>query len=307
MADEVTGGEGFDAEIARFFETGELTGGLAAEATPQIDEPTPTDPAPAVQPQLQPPPQQQQQVAEDPNLVMLRNQLGQLQNYSQNLERVIHQLQQAGVQQQPQQQEQIPDRDTDPLGYTMYELAEVKKMLSGITGQMQQQQEYQNQATQLQNFVVNARQQGEAFINATPDFPQAYAYLRNIRVSDMRDMGLNQQQIKEALVREELQVTVQAMRSGQNPAQFLYNIAKRYGYQQAPAQAAQPTPEERLAKIQQAAATTTQRIQPSGSPVDLSLDAVKGMASDQLDKLVEADDLWHKVVGGKAAGDSIFH
>ncbi|QGH72707.1 MAG: hypothetical protein [Podoviridae sp. ctQNx1] len=297
-----------DPEIAKFFETGELTGELAAEQAAPVDDTLQqlqqqqiTQPAPVQQPVQQ----QVQQPYEDPNLVTLRSQLGQLQNYSASLERAIQQLQQAGVQQtQQQQQAAIPDPDTDPLGYTMYELAEVKKMMAQMMNHTQVQHETQTQLNQLSNFVHDARQQSEAFAKTVPDFGQAYSYIRNIRVSDLRDMGLNEAQIKEALVKEELTIASQAMRNGQNPAQFIYNIAKRYGYQPA----AQPQPAaDRLAALQKGVSTTSQHVQAAAAATNLSMDAVKSMASDQLDKLVEADDLWHKVVGGKPSGDSIFH
>lgn len=324
MADDL------DPDVARFFETGQLTGALAQQVEdPALAGGTPANAAESMQ-QPQPAPdlqqqqalqqqalqqrqqqqqqqQQPQQPAVDQTMLYMRNQLSALQQHSARLEQTLKQMQE-----QAQQTPGVkpPDPETDPLGHTMYELAEVKKMITALNQNIQLQDQAAKQMDSLQNFVSAAQEQGQAFAEKTPDFDQAYQYIRNVRIQDMRDMGLNDAEIKESLFREELQVSSHAMQNGINPAEFIYRIAQRYGYRPTavpPQQQQQQNPADRMAALQRGMQAAPPAIPPAGAPVDLTIDAVKDMAGDQLDRLVENDELWQKTIGGRPGGDSIFH
>lgn len=279
-----------DNDVASFFDSG---GNLPESLTPQpaVEPPAPPPAQPVAAPPAPP--------AEDPSLGILRTQLGQLQNYSAQLERSIQEMQKQQAPADPP-----PDADTDPLGHMMHEVAEVKKLMAEMTGKMQQQEAMGMQQQQLQAFVSEVQGLTTQFMQKVPDYAQAYNYLRGIRMQDMKDMGLNDASAKEALLREELSVAATAMGQGRVPAQMIYEIAKRYGYR---AQAAPATPTARMDALQKGAAAAPSGITPSAPPIDLSIDAVKDMSSDQMDRLVENDDLWHKTVGGTTGGNSIFH
>lgn len=310
MSDEL------DPDVSHFFQTGELTGSLQQQQ-PQPDDVMAGGGAPAQsaeqiqQPQIQqhqqyqPQPQQQPQQHQplvDQNMVALRSQMARLQQYSNQLEQAIRDLKSG---QTPQVQ--APDPETDPLGHTMHELAEVKKMLAQVTEQMQGQAQMDQQTAALHNFTSAAQEAGQQFIDRTPDFHQAYDYIRNVRMQDMRDMGMTDSQAKEALLREEIGVSVQAMNNGQNPAEFIYRIAQRYGYRPQVMPQQVQTPAARMDALQRGQQAAPPNIQAASPAADLSVAALGSMGGDQLDRLVESDDLWHKVVGGKPTGDSIFH
>lgn len=300
MADHL---DPLEQDIESFFNSG---GDLPASLTPEppVEPPAATPPAPAVPvaaPQPSPgaagtPPAMP---AEDPSILALRTQLGQLQGYSAQLERAIQEMQKAP----PAPTVAPPDPETDPLGHMMHELAETKKMLAQLTERMSQQDQTTAQGQQLQNFVSEVQGMTTAFMAKQADYGQAYNYLRTVRTQDMRDLGVPENQIKEMLLKEELAVASSALKQGMNPAQLVYNIAKRYGYQTA----APVQPAQQMAALQKGVAAAPTQVDKGGAPVNISLDTVKDMSGDQLDKLVESNDLWHKVIGGSPEGDSIFH
>lgn len=282
-----------DKDVEDFFNSG---GEVPENLQPEITLPTPEPP---VQAAAVPPAAAQSIPVEDPALLALRAQLGQLQGYSAQLERSIQDMQKAP----PAQVSTPPDPETDPLGHMMHELAETKKMLAQLTGRMAEQDQVSAQTQQLQGFVGSVQNMTTAFMAKQPDYANAYAHLRSVRTQDMRELGVPENQINDMLLKEELAVASSAIRQGMNPAQMVYNIAKRYGYQ---APATLPATAKMDALKKGAAAAPTQ-VDKSGTHVDLTIDSVKDMTADQLDKLVESNDLWHKVVGGSSGGNSIFH
>ena len=111
-------------------------------------------------------------------------------------------------------------------------------------------------------------------------------------------MGYTEQQIRAALGNEEMQITKQALALGKNPAELVYNFAKRYGFQ---AKAPVPTPENKLAMIQKGmdASATLER----GTPPDagkITTDNIAQASEAQINKMV-ADD-WEGLFGKSKNG-----
>lgn len=71
-----------------------------------------------------------------------------------------------------------------------------------------------------------------AFVAVTPDYFDALGHLRAQRTEEFLDMdpNLTEDQIKQALINEELNVAAQAFRTGRSPAELVYAFAKRRGY-----------------------------------------------------------------------------
>lgn len=273
--------------------------------TPEVPDPAITAPAPepalAAPPATAPVPATPSAPAEDPAMMALRAQLGQLQNYSAQLERNMQTLA------KPPAAPAVapPDPETDPLGHMMHELAETKKMLQQVTERMSQQDQASSQSNELRGFVENVQGMTTAFMTKQADYGQAYNYLRSVRAQDMKDLGVPPQQIPDMLLKEELAVAANAIKQGMNPAQMVYNIATRYGYR--PAAPAATPPAAKIANLQKGTQAAPTPVEPAATGVTLTLEGIKDMTTDQLDKLVDSNDLWHKVIGGKSGGDSIFH
>ena len=84
-----------------------------------------------------------------------------------------------------------------------------------------------------------------------------------------------------------------AIQRGRNPAEEMYNMAKRYGYA---AKAVVLTPEQKLANITKGQAATKQPGR-AASESELTLEGLKDAGDADLNKMVQDDKLWHKLVG----------
>lgn len=293
MADEIT-----TNDLDAFFSSGgNLPDSLQQQATPATPEPAVQQAAQPVQQEVKP----EAPAQPDPAYAALQAQVNQLQQYGQSLERAVADLMK-GPQAKPDTPTP-PDPDTDPIGHLMHQQAETAKMLKQVADRLGQNDATQAHKANLEAFVGQVKDMTAEYVKTNPEYANAYNHLRAIRTQDMRDMGVPEGQIKEMLLREELAVASRALQMGKHPAALLFDVAKRYGF--VPKPPAAPTKQmENLQKGQQAAPP---QIPPAGPTPDLTLEAVKGMNGEQMDKLVESDELWHKVVGGKPQGNSIFH
>jgi hypothetical protein len=111
-------------------------------------------------------------------------------------------------------------------------------------------------------------------------------------------MGFTEQQIRVALGNEEMQITKPALALGKNPAELVYNFAKRYGFQ---AKAPVPTPENRLEMIKKGmdASQTLDRSTPP-EVGKITTDNISQASEAQIQKMVEDD--WEGLFGKSKNG-----
>lgn len=284
------------ADEQRFFETGELQPGMEPDP-PALEAPAPPPIAPTpVNPPVSDPPapdlaaaqQHQTEVAE-----ILRRSLAEAQQRAAQLEHNIAQLQQ---QQKPPPVPE-PDPALDPLGAMMHKLETVNKLVADLQTTFGQQQTQQQQVETFRQFQAQVHSLREQFTKTTPDFPDAYTHLRNLKSADLRVYGYTEDQIKQALFQEEAAIADKAIQNGKNPAEVIYEMAKRHGYATRATGPATPTsPDTKLTNI--AAAQAAAKTLPS-TPVleDITVDGLKGASDADLNKLVSDDKMWSKIVG----------
>lgn len=139
--------------------------------------------------------------------------------------RIIQQMQ--APPQDQQKPAEMPDPQTDPIGALNFLLAERK------AGQEQAQQH-----------AVQTRQQQErqAFVNdyvtavadyksKNPDLQDAYNFALAARKTELEYMGMNPQQVREALENEELALAVNGIQRGIHPGDMIMGYAKMRGWQ----------------------------------------------------------------------------
>lgn len=281
-------------EEQRFFDTGELQPGMTPE--PPTPEPVPpltaTPTPPVVSPVVVPPePDLHQQQIQNEAADILRQSLAEAQQRVGALEANIQQLQQA----QREPLAQAPDKDTDPLGFMTHQLETINKQVADFQAALVQQQTQQTQLGQFQQFQQQVSLLRDQFAKATPDFPDAYTHIRNARTSDLRAFGLTDDKIQQAMFQEEAILAQNAIRQGKNPAEVIYDMAKRHGYV-AKAAATPAAPDAKLAAVQQA--QNASKTLPS-TPVleDITVDGLKGASDDDLNKLIADEKMWAKIVG----------
>lgn len=204
----------------------------------------------------------------------------------------------------PKAPDLVPDLEKDPYGHLMHKIQSIENALLGMhqrTEQTQQQAVQQQQFAALKAQVTSER---DSFSAKTPDFSDAYQHLRNARAADLRDVGVPEHKIAEALLTDELAVAQNAMAQGRNSAEVIYNMAKRYGYVPRLAAPSPANPVARVAQIieGQKAADTVPKAAASG---ELSLAALKDASDADLNKVAMDDKLWRQVMGGGQS--DIFH
>lgn len=294
-------------EEQRFFETGELQVGmnapdasgqpldpvaLAGIVTPAADTSVITPSIIATPEPIVIPPQSVQPDAVE----VLRQSLAEAQHRATQLETYIQTTQQ----QQTPPPVAAPDPNTDPLGSMMHQLDAVNKTVQDLQNALLTQQNQQTQLTQFNNFQQQVRALRDQFATQHTDFADAHTYLREARIADLRSLGLPDQQVQQALFREELALAESSIRFGRNPAEALYEMSKRHGYTPktvattAPGQVA--LPDTKLAAIKQAQ-TAARNLPKSANPEDLTVDGLKDASDSDLNKMVLDSKLWAKIVG----------
>jgi hypothetical protein len=285
----------------QFFNTGELPPELAAahgepDPTSTIVEETPAPVSTLVEPA---PVQQQPQ---NDALELLRKSLQEEQRLRADLEARLNAQTEAA-----KPKIEIPDPDTDPLGAMMHQLNSVNKTVQDLQSKLLEQQQQQTQQQQLAEFQTSMRNLRDEFVKTTPDFQAAYDHLRTTRTEDMKAIGIPNDQIQRALLHDELIIAQNAIQQGKNPAEIMYQMSKRHGF----------NPSSVKPVVQQQPATkldTIQRGQQSFKPIssappandEISLETLKNASEADLNKLVLDDKSWNKISGNSTLND-LFH
>lgn len=150
-----------------------------------------------------------------------------------------------------------PSIDTDPLGYIQHENEALKGKLSEFdTWRREQEQQRQREAAAnavTQRFQADAM----AFAASAPDFQEAYLWVSEQVLGDLRASGLPDAVARQRGQQIALDIVNHAASTGGNAAEGFYRLAKQRGWtgpqqqRQAPAPAATP-PVEAIRRAQQA-------------------------------------------------------
>jgi hypothetical protein len=192
----------------------------------------------------------------------------------------------AALENPPKPKPEVPEFTTDPKGYVDSKLAAALEQLeTGLKPVTQTAQ--QAAATAEETRFMHALNTGEqAFLSQTPDYYNALNHLRQIRVTELVTLNpeLTQEQVRDIIGREELTLAANLMRSGRNPHEVAYTLAKARGY--AP-KAPDPAPG---APVLPVVATTKQL------PPDQTLGSGSGTPSSG-EVFLEDDEVFDKAFG----------
>lgn len=278
----------------KFFETGELPPELAAEA-----EPVPALPELKVEPKIDPlaSPLTLEPPVQDPTEVLRRS----LQDEQTRRIQAETRLQDIEKQANAAKSVVAPDPNVDPLGSMFHQLKQVNDTVASLQTQLTQEQQNNLQRQQFQQFTNSIQQIKNEFVKTTPDFDAAYQHIRNTRTEDMRSFGVAEDQIPQMLAQTEFNMAQAAITNGKNPAEEMYNAAKRYGYvPKAAPKAAKMSPDEKLAQLTKGADAA--KSPAKGAPDnELTTEGLQDADEASLSKFVQDDKLWAKLVGGGQA------
>lgn len=272
----------------KFFETGELPEELQQPAQVETQE-QPQEPVQEAEVESE------SHKPQDNPLDDLRRHLELERARNRDLEARIEKIVQH-FSQPPKPQEKLPDPEQDPLGHTVAQIRALQDQVKTLSDRFQQGTEAQTQAQQLQAFVGHVKTLKDEFVKQAPDYYDAYNFVKDIRVQDLKDLGLQQDQINQILMKEELNISQTALQQGRNPAEVIYNVAKRYGYK-AKAQTPPAEPANKIETIKKGL-EASKGVKGSGVKNQVSHMNLKEMGEEDLDKVIEDDALWNKIVGG---------
>lgn len=184
----------------------------------------------------------------------------------------------------------IPKYDEDPLGHIASrndtlekELKSVSEKLDGMTKQSTQTAFMAQMTDQISGSEAEFRTQH-------PDYDAALKYLKDVTRSDLADQGMDGDQIEQTLQAGKLGLAHAAVQQGKNPAQVIYERAKRYGFK------ASKTEDkiETLVKGQEMNKTVE-----GGQAAGLSLRDLAQLPEDQLDAIVADEAKFKALIQGR--------
>lgn len=191
-----------------------------------------------------------------------------------------------------------PDPAQDPIGALQHENAQLRKQMESVTGDVQQFKQAGSQQEQISQLTRQVQAAGKEFMSKTPDYGQAYEFVRNVRMQDLTDLGTPAEQIPGILEREEYGLAAAALQGGKSPTEVLYNIAKRYGFKSVAKQEGTSQNASKLETIQkgQEAAKTQSGGKPDGP---ITLEALSKLDDAEFDRVIADENLWAKAIGKK--------
>jgi len=156
----------------------------------------------------------------------LKNEIARLRNdYLSQVQELRAERQQA-----KQPEVKVPDKDEDPLAYMQYQNEQLQNQLN----QMQQQQsalrQQEDQQKQYQQVVQSIAQQENQFKQGQPDYEDALKHYRDVNLKRLTALGFDQATAQSQMLQQEFNEALLALQYGQNPAEYIYNTAKTFGY-----------------------------------------------------------------------------
>jgi hypothetical protein len=185
--------------------------------------------------------------------------------------------------------EAAPKYEDDPLGSLKYENERLQKQLEELNSGVQKTQEEWGKSQQYQNFAQQVVSQEAVYKQSVPDYDQAIAHLKEVRLQDFADLGFSREDALLALQNEIYGLAQAAMQKGKNAAEVAYKMSQRYGYK--------PNTDEKkletLAKGQEA----SKSLAGGKADVAIGLDALAQLDEEQFDALIKDDKAWRKLGG----------
>jgi hypothetical protein len=209
---------------------------------------------------------------------------------------------------QTQPKPQIPDVNSDPVAHFQAELRARDEKIAQFENWQRQQQQQAEQAQQINQIRAIASQQEAEFAKETPDYQEAATYVQQARLNQLRVLRVPNPE--QAVAQEALQLAVNALQQGVNPAQMVYEYAKTVGWapkvaaptpsQPAPAAPKPAAPAAGAKKLEtvakgQAANASLSQLNGSASP-ETTIESVLKMSDEEFAKWATPEN-WRAMAG----------
>lgn len=141
---------------------------------------------------------------------------------------------------------------------------------------------------QVENLVTSSE---EEYSKSNPDYLEAVDFLKGISDKNLFDSGITDPKERSQIIRQQIiDMSVNAMKQGKNPAEMAHKFAKNYGFQAKPNAGKQI---ESIAKGQNAVSMGNG----GKSNTTLNLKSIEAMSDEEVDALLD-DKQWRKMLKG---------
>jgi hypothetical protein len=186
-----------------------------------------------------------------------------------------------------------PDFTQDPKAYVDHKVQAALEQLETGLKPVQQKAEAAEANSAETRFFTHLQNAEQSFVATNPDYYDALGHLRNLRAAEIRllDPDVTQEQMGQLLQREELTLAANILRSGRNPSEVAYNLAKARGW--APKAPPKP-PEEKKPELK-----LPDVPEPKKLPPDLTLGTGTGSPVQADDNDDPFESAWKEVFGAR--------
>ena len=202
------------------------------------------------------------------------------------------------------EEDKTPKFEDDPAANLKAENDSLKKQISQINDKLAKQDAATEGQSKMTAHASAVQAAERAFAKAEPTYFKASDYVAEVWRDEFREAGFPEEEIPKLVFGKALAVTHQATSAGRDPAQAIWNIAKRYGFKpEAPKSEAKGEAKDGESKLQQIKDGLEASKDAGGGsgPEDLTLASLASMDDDAIDKLVADKDWWSKTIRGRSA------
>lgn len=135
----------------------------------------------------------------------------------------------ARISAQQEPEKKAPDPESDPVGFIVHSQDDLRRRLEGAERQAQIAEQERRHGENIGRLMDDYRAHAAEFMKQEPGFGAAYNALVRARVDEYMEAGYNATEAAQAAQNEELTIAARAIRSGDNPARIMFNLAKKRG------------------------------------------------------------------------------
>ena len=123
-----------------------------------------------------------------------------------------------------------PEYLDDPKGYVDHKVAKAEELNKSTADNVAQLREHDEARAQLSAINNRLGQFDANFVKDNEDYYDALDHVRQINIENIKAMGATEEQAQNQAAQAIFMAQTQALRTGIDPAEYMYNMAKRFGY-----------------------------------------------------------------------------
>ena len=191
------------------------------------------------------------------------------------------------------QQPKPPAFEENPAEHLRFAQEQQSRAVKELADELHKRKATEAQQAQVAQLIDWGAQQANEFRKQAKDFDGAYSFVRGRRASEYASLGYGQQQVEAMVRHDELRLIAEANASGQNPAEFVYRMAKATGYA---AQAPQQNTDQRMDSLTKGVAASKTVGKGGQKAGEVTLESLANMSKSEFDEAMKSG-IWEKLAG----------